>query len=552
VFLTRSIATNGVSGGEAGERATAVDEKGVWWCPDPVEVASRRGEGGDALAAAAAEYARERRAHAERWCALAAERAPSVLDAERSWGGVTLVVPRECPPWLVGMDGKVLRHMPQLARSSAVKEAILTDHGTAVLLLADLASVYRATADDSWPCMEYATGFAEVDWDGNVAWECDVATDSRQPHHSFTILPNGNLLALMYRKHSWAECFERGLDPNGPRGDTLAGSWCRDDGVVEFARTESSDGGGCEPVWEWWSMDHLVQDRNVSAANYAADVSAHPRRFDVNYYKDIGLSAARMPKDWSQLHSNSIAYSARRDHILISSVETAEVFVVDHAMSSEEARTGAGGVVYRHGNPRAYRPSQDAALDREWATTHATFWIEDENEQLPTTTKAKKEGAEEVHILAFVNNVIADFSAPSRVDEIALPPLTADGRGYVGSGGEASLCAWPPCNHTWRFASDDTSHKSFIYGSAQRLPNGNTLVTYGVATVIVEVTPAGEVVWEYAEPYQDMTFRSKSDNITKCGSDDCHEAYSMWRASRFASDSPQIRQVIDPMKPHSR
>lgn len=36
---------------------------------------------------------------------------------------------------------------------------------------------------------------------------------------------------------------------------------------------------------------------------------------------------------------------------------------------------------------------------------------------------------------------------------------------------------------------------------AQRLPNGNTLITEGVTGRLFEVTPQGEVVWEYVSPY---------------------------------------------------
>jgi hypothetical protein len=37
--------------------------------------------------------------------------------------------------------------------------------------------------------------------------------------------------------------------------------------------------------------------------------------------------------------------------------------------------------------------------------------------------------------------------------------------------------------------------------NAQRLPNGNTLINEGMFGRFFEVTPAGEVVWEYVNPY---------------------------------------------------
>lgn len=51
----------------------------------------------------------------------------------------------------------------------------------------------------------------------------------------------------------------------------------------------------------------------------------------------------------------------------------------------------------------------------------------------------------------------------------------------------------------WQYGSA-TGFDSFyspIVSGAQRLPNGNTLITIGVAGHVIEVTPAGDIVWEY-------------------------------------------------------
>ena len=46
----------------------------------------------------------------------------------------------------------------------------------------------------------------------------------------------------------------------------------------------------------------------------------------------------------------------------------------------------------------------------------------------------------------------------------------------------------------YKFYSDYVS-------SAQRLPNGNTLITNGAVGQLQEVTPDHEIVWEYISPY---------------------------------------------------
>ena len=42
---------------------------------------------------------------------------------------------------------------------------------------------------------------------------------------------------------------------------------------------------------------------------------------------------------------------------------------------------------------------------------------------------------------------------------------------------------------------------SHYVSSAQRLPNGNTLITEGADGRLLEVTTSGEIVWEYVSPY---------------------------------------------------
>ena len=58
----------------------------------------------------------------------------------------------------------------------------------------------------------------------------------------------------------------------------------------------------------------------------------------------------------------------------------------------------------------------------------------------------------------------------------------------------------------WQYTADDsgdpvwTFFTSFV-GNVQRLPNGNTLINEGMNGRIFQVTPEGEIVWEYVNPY---------------------------------------------------
>ena len=63
---------------------------------------------------------------------------------------------------------------------------------------------------------------------------------------------------------------------------------------------------------------------------------------------------------------------------------------------------------------------------------------------------------------------------------------------------------------TWKYTPREAGHihpldsykfYSPFISSAQRLPNGNTLITEGSDGRIFEVTPEHELVWEYINPY---------------------------------------------------
>ena len=56
----------------------------------------------------------------------------------------------------------------------------------------------------------------------------------------------------------------------------------------------------------------------------------------------------------------------------------------------------------------------------------------------------------------------------------------------------------------WEYSIPGTEKFQFFshyVSSAQRLPNGNTMVTEGADGRIFELTPDNEIVWEYVSPF---------------------------------------------------
>lgn len=61
--------------------------------------------------------------------------------------------------------------------------------------------------------------------------------------------------------------------------------------------------------------------------------------------------------------------------------------------------------------------------------------------------------------------------------------------------------------------SDASKFYSSYISAAQRLPNGNTLITEGSDGRLIEVTPDHEIVWEYINPYFNKMFGKFTNNM---------------------------------------
>jgi hypothetical protein len=96
------------------------------------------------------------------------------------------------------------------------------------------------------------------------------------------------------------------------------------------------------------------------------------------------------------------------------------------------------------------------------------------------------------HVLVFNNGLGRTTRKFSSVEEIILP---VDSQGqYLSKPGTA----YGPDKPIWSYmAPTPTDFFSEHLSSAQRLKNGNTLICSGDEGRIFEITPKGEVVWDY-------------------------------------------------------
>jgi uncharacterized repeat protein (TIGR01451 family) len=347
--------------------------------------------------------------------------------------------------------------------------------------------------------------FQEFDFDGNLVWNFRF-NDGRLPHHDVAVLPNGNILAIVWETKTANEARHAGRrEERIPPG----GIW--PDMLIEF---EPQRPDGARIVWEWHMWDHLIQNVDPTLDNYG-DPALHPGRIDIN----AGGAGAGLPSS-DVFHTNAVSYNADFDQVLLSIPTFNEVWVIDHSTTTQEAagetggRSGKGGsLLYRWGNPQAY--SRGAEVDRMLGFQHDARWI-----------PRGRPGAGRMTV--FSNRTPGATTPYSTVYEF-VPPADAEGRYAV-----PDTAPFGPVAPVWTYASPADLQAANLSG-AERLENGNTLISEGPEGRLFEVTPAGAIVWEYWSPYS---------NATGAG------AFSLFRATRVRPDFPGlVGQDLRPMDP---
>ncbi|RMD73238.1 MAG: hypothetical protein D6818_05045, partial [Bacteroidetes bacterium] len=330
-------------------------------------------------------------------------------------------------------------------------------------------------------------------WEGDLLWAYDYSGPDYHQHHDIEPLPNGHVLLIAWERHTYQEAIDAGRDP----GTTPAnGLWS--ERIVEL---KPVGGNQAEVVWMWRAWDHLVQDFDSTKANYGI-VADHPGRIDINYHE---LGGVGNMTDW--LHINAIDYNAERDEIMLSVRNFSEIWVIDHGTTTAEAAGPAGDLLWRWGNPAAY--GRGTPADQQLFGQHDAHWIPEGHP-----------GAGQV--LVFNNGAGRPDGQYSTVEQIA-PPLDADGH-YL----------WPddgpflPEAPAWTYVPDPPFFAQRVSG-AQRLPNGNTLICNGPRGHVFEVTPDGQLVWDYVNPVRNGGPVSQGTTITQ---------NDIFRATRYAPDHP--------------
>lgn len=412
-----------------------------------------------------------------------------ILNTNKSQDGYTLFT-AHADTYLINNKGEVVHQWK--SNYTSAKSVYLLENGN-LLRAAQIPSSERFI-------MPSVGGRVELfDWDGNLIWAYNYATNTATQHHDVYPMPNGNVLILAISTMDQAEARQKGRKLLTPPFMQLY-----NEQILELKPNGSKD---ADIVWQWNIKDHLIQEFDKSKDDYGI-ISKNPQLLDINY---LGNSSGGA--NW--IHFNSIQYNADLDQIIMSSKYLSEIYIIDHSTTTAEAASSSGGkykkggdFLYRWGNPMAY--GQGTKEDQKLFGPHFPYWI----------GKGLKDAGK---IILFNNgsNRVPNYSEVI----IITPPSIAAGRYKYRTN-----TAYGPLSPDFIYiAAVKTDFYSAFQSSAQMLPNDNLLICEGANGRFFEVDAKNNKVWEYINPVGASKVLSQGDGTQRKGN-------TVFRAKKYASN----------------
>ena len=244
-------------------------------------------------------------------------------------------------------------------------------------------------------------------------------------------------------------------------------------------------------VWEWHAVDHFNEFGFSETARNAL-------------FRDPNTQPCGPEGQGDWLHINCASYLGPNhwyeegdqrfhpDNIIMDSREGCFMFIIDHK---------TGKVVWQVGPD--YTATKELRIMGPVIGMHSTHMIP---QGLP--------GAG--NILVFDNGGWGGYGAPSQTSKIGLKTMQRDSSRVFEFDPVTLKIVWQFDASKLGYPQLFAAHYFYspLISNAQRLPNGNTLIDEGCDGNLMEVTPEGEVVWDYVNPYP-------SPN----GASDCYRCY---------------------------
>jgi hypothetical protein len=388
----------------------------------------------------------------------------TIYDPSQCWNGYTIFQARELGALLIDMNGTEVKLWKGL-------------HGMPNKMLPG-GHVLGATGErNTLYGMQDFLDVVQVDWEGKVTWRFNkydyIEDPGEEPHwmarHHHDFQREGNPVGY----------YAPGMDPLATGGNTLilCHKSVRNPDISDKPLLDDSfievDWAG-EIVWEWVLSEHFhefdwseearnILFRNPNMRNCGGDW------MHVNSMSVLG------PNKWfdagdPRFHPENIIWSARETNIIaITDKKSGKIaWKIGPDYNTSPALKRLGWIIGKHHAhliPRGL-PGEGNLLvfdNGGWAGYGAP------NPGAPTGIK----------------NALRDYSRVLEID-----PLTLK-----------IVWQYTPAEAGYRMPMDANRFYSPFVSSAQRLPNGNTLITEGSGGRLIEVTTDYRIVWEYISPH---------------------------------------------------
>ena len=381
----------------------------------------------------------------------------TIYDPNRAWSGYTVLSPLNTQAAIViDMNGNVVKQWDGYVNSAGGPARIFPD---GVVM----------GANGTNPPRQESLELIQRDFEGRVLWRFD---------HNEQIQGQRGMIWSARQHHDWqredfpAGYYSPGVAPGKQDAKTLilthtnhtrekvAGAALEDDRLIEV----SSKG---DLSWEWVASDHIDEFGFSTAARYAIKAAGGGNG---------GRGAGRGGFDW--LHVNSATYVGPNhwfdegdqrfapNNVIISSRQASFLAIIGRD----------GKVVWRLGPD--FSESKELRAIRQIIGQHHAHII----------PKSLPGGG---NLLVFDNGGASGYGFTN--------PNAVDGANSFARANSRVLEINPvTLELVWSYAGP-RFYSSNISG-AQRLPNGNTLVTEGANGRLFEVTKEGKIVWEYMYP----------------------------------------------------
>lgn len=391
----------------------------------------------------------------------------TIYDPDRSWNGYTIFQARDVGATLIDMNGNVVNQWKDLM---GFPNRILP--GGYVFGSTGVRNPKHGFQDQ--------LDLVQVDWDGNIVWKFNKYERVKDPRQKPTWMARQH--HDYQREGNSVGYYVPDMDPLVAEGNTLilthknlknpsiSDKLLLDDTIIEV----DWDGN---IIWEWTCSEHFEEMNFSEEAKNT--IARNPNFLKVGVgmgdWMHMNSMSTLGPNRWfdagdERFHPDNIIFCGRMTNIIaIISKTTGEIvwqMGPTYTASPELRKMGQMiGQHHAHLIPQGLPGAGNILVfdNGGWAGYGSP------NPGSPTGTR----------------NALRDYSRVLEFDPISLEIV------WQYSAKEAGFTV--PVNGS-------EFYSSFV-SSAQRLPNGNTLITEGAGGRLFEVTPEHEIVWEYMSPF---------------------------------------------------